>query len=325
MCGRKDLRNSEPNITMQRNSRLLILLIALVSATGALFFYSNRDQSGVDKAIFEVVDQDRLDRITLTSSLQKVVLKFDGTTWKVNTDHEADRQLITVLFATIVQTQPKRRLTGSQFDSVSKRMAEMGTRVALWEGEVLRKDYLVCSNEEKTETYFQLAGEEAIHLVSIPGYRVDIASIFELGENGWRDKRIFNFNWQNFKELRAHLPRNFNQDFSVSLANGLFSIAEVSVTDTTKLSHFLESVFKLQAAQILSKTESATYDSLLKTLPTVELVIQDISKRNFELKIYGAQKGSPWVVGKMNQTEVVFLSPPAAASLSVGRDYFVLK
>jgi Domain of unknown function (DUF4340) len=310
---------------MPRNIKLLISLIGLSVLASAMFYFSNRDSSGIDKTIFEVVDQDRIDRVVLTSQAGAVELKFDGVKWKVNANHDADRQLVTVLFATVVQTQPKRKLTGAQKDSVSRKMSRDGVRVLLLEGEAPNKEFLVCGNEEKTETYYQLAGEDEIYLVTIPGYRVYVASIFELGESGWRDKGIFNFNWQNFKELKVHFPQQTNQDFSVTLVNNLFSIAEVSVADTTRLSGFLESLFKLRAEQILSKTESARYDSVLTGSPIVELVIQDISKRSFELKIYPPQKGNSLVVGKMNQSETVLLSPRAAAAVSRGRDFFVMK
>jgi hypothetical protein len=310
---------------MPRNVKLLISFIGLSVLASVMFYFSNRDSSGIDKTIFEVVDQDRIDRVVLTSQAGAVELKFDGVKWKVNTAYDADRQLITVLFATVVQTQPKRKLTGAQRDSVSKRMSRDGVRVLLLEGEAPNKEFLVCGNEEKTETYYKLAGEDEIYLVTIPGYRVYVASIFELGESGWRDKGIFNFNWQNFKELKVHFPKRIDQDFSVSLVNNLFSIAEVSVADTTKLSGFLESLFELQAEQILSKTESMRYDSLLSGYPVVELAIQDISKKNIALKIFPPQKGSGVIVGRVNDSETVLLSPRAAAAVSRGRDFFVMK
>jgi hypothetical protein len=310
---------------MTRNVKLLVSLIGLSLLAGAMFYFTHRDTSGIDKTIFEVADQERIDRVTLTSQRGTVELRFDGVKWKVNAAYDADRQLVTVLFATVVQTQPKRKLTGAQRDSVSKRMSRDGVRVLLLEGEAPNKEFLVCGNEEKTETYYKLAGEDEIYLVTIPGYRVYVASIFELGESGWRDKGIFNFNWQNFKELKVHFPKRIDQDFSVSLVNNLFSIAEVSVADTTKLSGFLESLFELQAEQILSKTESMRYDSLLSGYPVVELAIQDISKKNIALKIFPPQKGSGVIVGRVNDSETVLLSPRAAAAVSRGRDFFVMK
>ncbi len=43
--------------------------------------------------------------------------------------------------------------------------------------------------------------------MNIPGYRVYVSGIFELDESGWREKRVFAFNWQNFQKLDAHFPK----------------------------------------------------------------------------------------------------------------------
>jgi hypothetical protein len=67
------------------------------------------------------------------------------------------------------------------------------------------------------------------------------------------------------------------------------------------------------------------YDSLLSGYPVVELAIQDISKKNIALKIFPPQKGSGVIVGRVNDSETVLLSPRAAAAVSRGRDFFVMK
>ena len=61
---------------------------------------------------------------------------------------------------------------------------------------------------------------------------------------------------------------------------------EVAVADTTKLSKYLETVFNLQAAQILSAEEQLPYDSLLRSTPVFQLEIEDIAKRNLSIKLY---------------------------------------
>jgi hypothetical protein len=222
-----------------------------------------------------------------------------------------------------LQAEPKRKVTGAQQDSIKNRTAKEGIKVSLWEGEKVAKEYWVSGNDQKTETYFQLAND-APYFVTIPGYRVYVASIFELTENEWRDKRVFNFNWQNFKNLKAHFPQQPNQDFTVSLAIKLFGIEEVAVADTTKLSNYLESIFNLQAERILSQEEATKYDSLFATEPFLQIEIQDIAKKTFELKIYPPQGKNKLVIAKMNE-EPILLQPQAAASVMRRREYFVMK
>jgi hypothetical protein len=306
-----------------KNIRLLISLIALSIATALLFLFGNPNRSDVDKTIFKIKDQNTIDKVVFESAKGRVELKFDGAKWKVNSKYEADGQLVTVFFASVLQAEPKRKVTGAQQDSIKNKIAIEGIKVSLWEGEKMEKEYWVSGNDQKTETYFQLAND-APYFVTISGYRVYVASIFELSENEWRDKRVFNFNWQNFKSLKSHLPQQTNQDFTISFANKLFGIEEVAVADTTKLSNYLESIFNLQADRILSQEEASTYDSLFANEPLLQIEIQDIAKKTFGLKIYLPQGKSKLVVAKMNE-EPILLQPQAAASVMRRREYFVMK
>jgi hypothetical protein len=306
-----------------KNIRLLISLTALSIATALLFLFGNPNRSDIDKTIFKVKDQNTIDKVVFESAKGKVELKFDGAKWKVNSTHEADGQLVTVFFASILQAEPKRKITGVQQDSIQQRMAKSGVKVSLMADGNVEKEFWVSGNYQKTETYFQLAND-APYFVTIPGYRVYVASIFELTENEWRDKRVFNFNWQNFKSLKSHLPQQTNQDFTISFANKLFGIEEVAVADTTKLSNYLESIFNLQADRILSPEEVSAYDSLFATSPLLQIEIQDIAKKTFGLKIYPPQGKSKLVVAKMNE-EPILLQPQVVASVMRRREYFILK
>jgi hypothetical protein len=306
-----------------KNIRLLISLIALSVATALLFLFGNPNRSDVDNSIFKVTDQNTIDKVVFESVKGKVELKFDGAKWKVNSTHEADGQLVTVFFASILQVEPKRKITGVQQDSIKQRMTKSGVKVSLMEDGNVEKEFWVSGNNQKTETYFQLAND-APYFVTIPGYRVYVASIFELTENEWRDKRVFNFNWQNFKSLKSHLPQQTNQDFTISFANKLFGIEEVAVADTTKLSNYLESIFNLQADRILSPEEATAYDSLFATSPLLQIEIQDIAKKTFGLKIYPPQGKGELVIAKMNE-EPILLQSQAVASVMRGREYFVMK
>jgi hypothetical protein len=307
----------------EKNIRLLISLIALSTVTTLLFLFGNSNRSDIDKSIFKVTDQNTIDKVVFESVKGKVELKFEGAKWRVNSKYEADAELVTVFFASVLQAEPKRKITGAQQDSIKNRIAKEGIKVSLWVGEKREKEYWVSGNDQKTETYFQLAND-APYFVTIPGYRVYVASIFELSENEWRDKRVFNFNWQNFKNLKAHFPQQPSQDFTISFANKLFGIEEVAVADTTKLSGYLESIFNLRVERILTKTESTPYDSLRATEPMLQIEIQDISKRTIDLKIYPPTKRSELVLGVM-QGEPVLFRPTSVAPVVRRKDYFLLK
>ncbi len=308
----------------KRNIQLLILLISLSLLIALLFFLSNNDSSDIDKTLFKVSDQNKIDRIILVSKKGKVELTYDGSKWLINQKYEADPQLVTVFFASLLQVEPKRRISGLLEDSIIHSLKREGTRVSLWEDNSLEKEFNVVGTDSKMETYFQF-DNDVPYFVTIPGYRVYVASIFELTENEWRNKKVFNFNWQNFKKLNVNLSEYPGQNFTISLANGLFGIEEITVADTTKLSNYLESIFNLQAERILSEKEALNYDSILATSPALDMVIEDISKKKFELKIFPSASKSALVVATMNQGEPILLQPRAVFNILRKRDYFVFK
>lgn len=306
-----------------RNLYLLISLIALSLITAFVLIWNSSDSADIDKSLFKIAADNKVDKIQFESAKGKVELTFNGSKWLVNNQQEADAQMVTVFFASLLQSEPKRELTGAFRDSIQQRMKQTGIQVKLWEGDVLVKEMTVVGNEPKTETYFQLPGEQP-YFVTIPGYRVYVASIFELTANEWRDKRIFNFNWQNFKSLKSHLPADSAQDFTVTLANGLFGIEEVAVTDTTKLSQYLESIFNLRADRFLTSEEIQQNDSLLGTKPVATLTIQDIAKHQIQLSVFGNSKNSAGILATLNQ-EPVLLRKEALMAVLRKRTYFVMK
>jgi hypothetical protein len=311
-------------MTPHRNSKLLITLLLLTAATVALVFFGGSDKIDLDESMFSVADQNNIDRVVFESSTEKIELTFNGSKWMVNGRYEADAQLVTVFFASILQAAPKRKLSGVLLDSIGKKMEEKGIAVSLWQGAELAKQFSVVGNDQKTETYFQLQNGDP-YFITIPGYRVYVASIFELSENDWRDKHIFNFNWQNFKSLKARFPQQSKQDFTVSLINSLFSIEEVAVADTTKLSGYLESIFNLKADRFLGIREAHLYDSLLASPPLFQLEIEDIAKHVYSLNVYYSKEKDQPIVAKTHEEQLLLLQPAVAARILRARDYFIMR
>jgi len=308
----------------KKNIRLLISLFAISALCIFFIFFRNTDQrADVDKNLFRVEDQTQVSKIILSTpnKNQEIEIRFDGTRWLVNNSFEADNQLITVFFATLLQAEPKRPVAETLQDSVATKMLNEGIHVKLFEGDQVVKDFWVSGNDQRTETYFQLAGNKKSYLITIPGYRVFVASLFELSAVEWRDKRIFNFNWQNFKSLKAHFPQQSNEDFTVSFANKLFGINEVAVADTTKLSTYLEAVFNLQADQFVTNT-SGGYDSLLKTAPVYSITVMDIANRAYKVELYQPLKGEQVILGRVNDELPALFNPKQIAQILRKRSYF---
>ena len=167
---------------------------------------------------------------------------------------------------------------------------------------------MVGGNDRKSETYYELTGSGAPYLVTIPGYRVYVAAIFELNSYDWRDKRIFNFKWQNFKRLTASFAGNEKESFAISFQNKFFGLEGNPSADTTRLNDFLDAVSLVEAARYLPAGESVVYDSILATTPYYSIEVSDIANRTYRLDLYPPIKQDPAILGKLGDGQALFIS-----------------
>ena len=261
----------------KKNKSLLFSLIGLTVLTVCFYFFGNsNNQIEVDTSLFKLEEGANVNRVILESPNRKVTLDFNGTRWMVNTNYEADRQLIKLLFATLEKAEPKRSVPNSKLDSTNSIISKNGVTVNLYEGETLVQSFRAGGNSQKTEAYFQKFINEPSYIMVIPGYRLYVSYILELDENGWRDKRIFNFNWRNFKSLSMIVPTDPSQNFEVSFKDKFFGVTGIDVADTTKLNDYLDAVSLLSADQFLTRGNSTLYDSL-----PVMILQNEIVSNNF--------------------------------------------
>lgn len=295
------------------------MLVVLIAITASVYWLGARDTtSKVDKNIFRTADLKGVDKIMLGSSDDTVTLSYTGSRWKVNDRWNADRNMIEVLFATLKQAEPKRPVSASLADSMTSALKQRGVNVTLFSKNVAVQEFFAGGNAEKTKAYFSKADDNQVFLMTIPGYRVYVSGIFELGESGWRDKYIFGFNWQNFQRLEASYPRNASQDFAVTMQDHYFGIPGLQQVDTTRLNDFLDAVSLLTADDYLKPT--ARLDSLSKTNPIQALTVKDIGNKEYTLKLYPF--GDNQIAGLINQSEWAVFDPRKVRNILRPKDFF---
>jgi hypothetical protein len=287
----------------------LILLVAMTATLVVIIYFGNTDNKiSVDKNLFKVSDQTKIDRVILRKADEQIELHYNGSKWMVNNSFEADRQLIQVFFATLLQAEPRRPVAQRLSDSIQQQLIKRGTQVELYEGNVVMKNFMVSGNDRKTETYFKLADDLTPYIVTIPGYRVYLAAIFELSSLDWRDKRIFNFNWQNFKRLTASFRGNEKESYAISFQDKFFGLEGIPQADTTRLNDYLDAVSLVQAARFLPKEELSAYDSVFSGAPYCSIEVTDIANRGYRLDLYLPRKQDAAVAGKINDGQAVLIS-----------------
>jgi hypothetical protein len=306
----------------KKNIRLFFSLLTLLVATIAFYLLGNTDgRLEIDKNLFRIEDPTKINKVILESPKGKIELSYNGIAWKVNDHFDADRQLITVLFATLEQAEPKRSVSENERVEIVDRLTKEGVRVSLLEEGELKQTFYAGGNQEKTLTYFYSQDKQP-YVMTIPGYRIYVASILELDENGWRDKRVFIFNWRNFRKLAVSFSADSKEDFEVvSQRNSFFDIAGMD-TDTTRLNNFLDDVSLLTGDGIIPPTSFPKYDSLLTSSPTMKIVINDIANRSYQLELFRVIPDDPNVLGRVNDKDVMIFDRKKIFRVAKNRTYF---
>lgn len=309
----------------KKNKLRLAVLVLLVLASGGLLFYMQKPEADlIDPSLFKIEGMDKIDRVVMESRKGRIDLHFNGSRWSVNNEMDADQQLIDVLFATLEQARPKREVGKSTIGQVNQQLSNSGVTISWMEGDVLKKKFVAGGNEQKTEAYFQQPDGKS-YVMTIPGYRVYVSGIFEIEEGMWRDKRVFNFNWRNFKTLSVKFPAEPKEDYLVSLKGSFFGIDGMAKVDTTRLNDYLDAVSLLNAKEFLSASKRIPYDSLLQKKPSFIIEVKDIADRTYSLELFPPQPGNPDIVGRVQRSEVAVFERNTIIPLAKKRNYFLQK
>jgi hypothetical protein len=282
----------------KKNIYLLLSLVVLMAVSILLFLFGNVEDDPVDPALFKIPGSATVDRVLLERPNEKVDLLFKSGEWRVNNVYDADRNMIDVLFATMNQAIPKRAAASRVRDSVIQQISKSGIKATFFSGPTIQREFLVWGDGNSGITYFSDPVQKNPYVMVIPGYRVQVSGIFEQNANAWRDKRIFNFNWRNFKELHAQFPRDPKQNFTVAMSGRYFSIVNELRVDTAALNNYLDAISLIRADQFYIPGTLATTDSLLNSSPVMSIEVKDVANNSNSFKLFEVAKSQSKAIGQ---------------------------
>jgi hypothetical protein len=297
----------------KRNKLLTGSLIVLLIVIVAMAFLTREKQTfSVPQNLYNDVDLNKVDQITLEGPSGTTRLHFEGYRWKVNDTIDADRGLVEVLFATLQQAAPKRAVAGSLQDSVEGQLRNHGVKVSLFAGSARLKSFYAGGNEQKTQAIFLPESGGEPHLITIPGYRVYVSGIFEMPPLAWREKLVFNFNWQNFSRLEARY-KNPAGNFDILMKQNQVYIPGLAEADTAKLNTYLDQISLFTVEEYIQSNRIT--DSLAASPPMLDLEISDVANRRYQLSVfatptqfYGRIDDRNWAI--LNEKRIIPLLRP---------------
>ena len=285
----------------KKNIRLLITWLLLVAVTSFVYFSQGpSERVNVPRDLFSLTDPSVIDRIRLSSATAENTLKYSNTVWKVNDLYKADPQRVTVLFAILKQNRTRRKVAKNRQGTVDSLMASNGIDVVFYRGAEEVKKFRVASSEDGNLSYFQQRPGEN-YVVEIPGYRVNLAGIFELDENGWRDPLVFDINWANLQEVNLSYPGRAAGQFDVIYDGRSLQIRQLAEADTAKLTELLDKISLLHAREYLDAEEIEEYPGY--PAPTQAIVtVRDITGNFYTVEFFEQGTDQQEILGRIDST-----------------------
>jgi hypothetical protein len=302
----------------KQNQILAGTLVVMLAAIVWLITSADSGGSAVAQDVFSIEKQEEIDAVQIQSLSDTINLRFAGARWQLNLEFAADRRMIKLFFATLDQVRPVREVKGAEADSARQWLARQGATVSLYKNQQRVFQFTAGGNPTKSLSYFQHA-DGRIYAMHIPGYRVYASGIFETSPLTWREKRLFDFNWQNFKSL-ALTSRDSGQDFEITFNGSAFGIAGLA-TDTARLNSYLDDVSLMAADEFYKVGTSAALDSALQTTAAFVIRVQDVGSRTYKLEVFSPRPRVASVAARLNGEPLV-LSREKAAILAKKKSYF---
>ena len=304
-------------------NKLLALTAAVLAALSVVLFMAGRDSERpvVDSKLFAIEETEKIDRVQMIRKGDTVTLSFDDGKWKVNHRWDADVQMIKVLMATLRQQAPHRPAAAAIADTVNKRLNESGTHVIVSKSGQSELEFDAGGNRAKSEAWFRKTGTSQSYVMMIPGYRVYVSGIFELGVSGWRNKRVFDFNWRNFKSLTASYLHQPADGFTVEMKQRYFGIRGLDPVDTTRLNDYLDAVSLLMARRFVDNADSVAR-RVMEGQPSAQVEIRDIADRTYRLELYTPRSIDNEVFARLADGETVAFDRGDVAAILRKRNWF---
>jgi len=222
----------------KKNIVLLSVWIVLVLLTILAYSYNpyERKSTSFEKDLFAIENANQtISRIELNGQAFKNTLEKDENSWSVNQEYLLDASMQQVFFKLLEQISIQRPIVGENSTKIKQNVLDSGVQVNIYGNEGLLNSYTVGGDFQSMRSYF-VKGEE-VYLVQLPGYQSYVAGIFEVPENDWRDRVVFEGIWQDMVSLKINRPNKVLVEFKYD--DRLLRIQNQQA-DTAEVMNFVE-------------------------------------------------------------------------------------
>ncbi len=255
----------------------------LLAANLWLFFSGSGNNTPAAETYFASEDLEEVSRFLFVLDGDTTKIERADQEWILNDQFKADEGFVNTLI------------------SILERV-EVGRTINDWDKEILgsaevefdfnsRYRFQLATNPNRTKTYF--ISDDIAKEVAVPGYRDNVADIFTLHPDQWRDRLVVDGSWRSIQ--RVEVSNKTGEDFNIVFDDSFFLVNGETPTDSSGVINYINQFQQFQANEMISSGRFPELDSLASTEPMAILLIDDIKYEDPKtLNIYPGLKNQPY-------------------------------
>jgi hypothetical protein len=312
---------------MQRKRNFILLIIFLI-LLGWTVVYINLEQKqeglSIDELKFSVTDTASIDQIIITGNEFTNVLSKGSGYWKVNDTYSLDPSMHKVLMSVLNQVRVKRTVPRNDLQKISGDILNNGFKIEIKSS--LEPDRVFYAGGNGISLSYFMGEDEVPYIVHLPGYESYVTGIFEVAENDWRDRLIFQTSWLGIKTLDLSYPGNANNNISIRAENNLYTVAGIAKLDTAGLMGFLDKISYFYTDQYIDAGQVEAYDSLKKTKPFALLEVYSLGMdQPVKIEFYPQIPGDNVILGILKDEQMCLFSSNRLEPIFINREDLVVR
>ncbi len=259
-----------------KKNRIYIILFVLLAAIAGYYIYSGSTGT-IRKELsdFAINDTAAVDRIFMADRQGKsILLERNAGSWMVNKKFTARQDLVNTLLYTMKSMQVRNPVGKNAYNTVMKLLAANAIKVEIYSNNNIIKTYYVGHPTlDNLGTYMYLEGSSVPFAMFIPGFNGYLTTRFQLDENEWQSKHIFNYNPNSIQKVAvADYDHPDSSLILIKSPDSTFTITNnkamvVKPVDIAKVAGYITGFGNIYYEKIFENMPAGFRDSLAKAQP----------------------------------------------------------
>jgi hypothetical protein len=277
---------------MRKNLFYIIAFVLLLAVASVFFFSNSSGNLSLRSSKFAIENTDKIEEIRISGLNSQSILSRENEQWKINNTFLVKEQLIENLLLALNRLEIQYPVSKAEKQQIASLLEKEGILVEIKKSSLGAIKFYVSKPSMSEKTYMMMTRSSEPYVVKIPGFKGQIAQLFVPDENFWRNKIVFDYLPQNISTIIVDYPQSNQKSFRIKNFNdGSFALLDSENKpqqefNVEKVARYFTYFQKIQFEDIVAGLPKEEADSLIKSIPFIQILVEDIKGGKNEIRIY---------------------------------------